>query len=228
MSAINRCLVYFAGLAALLLAFAAQAVPLNNAFAGENFLDTALPGTTAAARPELAGVVLEDVIQPFSFGALGISGTVQNRVVRETVAGTLDFYWRIRVDADSTGSVSAFRLGDFGFENLTDADWRSDGLGSLSPFVGRLFNPANRPDGAINFLFTDPAVGPGGVSHSFFLRTDATEYTKTATYDLLGGADLTLSGQYETFAPAIPEPSTYLLMIAGLLGLWTITRRRTR
>ena len=36
---------------------------------------------------------LADELQAFSFGALNISGTVQNRVVRETVSGTLDFFF---------------------------------------------------------------------------------------------------------------------------------------
>jgi hypothetical protein len=77
-------------------------------------LDTSLGGTTSAARPELAGTVLEDDVQTFSF--LGITGTVQNRVVREDVSGTLDFYWRIKVDEGvpgvaAPGAISAFRLG---------------------------------------------------------------------------------------------------------------------
>ncbi|UUZ49732.1 hypothetical protein LP420_05975 [Massilia sp. B-10] len=47
--------------------------------------------------------MLEDEIQAFSFVANGgvISGTVQSRVVRSTLDGTLDFYWRVVSDADS-------------------------------------------------------------------------------------------------------------------------------
>lgn len=70
----------------------AHAVPLNNAFVAQPYLDTGLPGTTVAARPELAGVVLADTMQPLTFSGLALSGTVQNRVVRETGTGTLDFY----------------------------------------------------------------------------------------------------------------------------------------
>src|SRR4051812_43791836 len=64
------------------LASHAGATPLNTASGGNPFADTPLSGTTAAARPELAGTVLTDVDQAFSFD--GISGVVQNRVVRET------------------------------------------------------------------------------------------------------------------------------------------------
>ena len=211
----------------------AHAVSLNKGFVAEPFLDTHLSGTTSAARPELAGLVLEDVITPFSFGALNISGTVQNRVVRETVSGTLDFYWRIKVDPTSTGEVEAFRLGGFGYGNIVDADWRIDGLGGSPAYTGRVFNPVGRPDGAINFLFPDPAVQPGDPaaadtgSYFFFLHTDATHYAKIATYDLLGGPNQTLSDSFKTFAP-VPEPSSFVLMALGLgVAGFAVRRRRT-
>lgn len=227
----HRTLISVLAMAAVLLAAAspARAVTLDKSFGAQPFLDTSLGGTAVAARPELAGLVLEDSVQGFSFN--GVFGTVQNRVVRETVSGTLDFYWRIEVDAASQGSIEAFRLGNFGYGAITDADWRIDGLGGASPFVGRVFNPASHPEGAINFLFTDGTVNPDESSRFFFLHTDATAYAKTAQYDLLCAPSGCISGLDATFAPtvAVPEPQTYALMLAGLaLMAWTLRRRPPR
>src|SRR2546423_15056565 len=56
----------------------------------------AVAGTTAAARPELAGVAIRDALLPFTItsasGGTIFKGTLQDRVVRENQAGTLDFY----------------------------------------------------------------------------------------------------------------------------------------
>jgi len=210
---------------------ASQATGLDKSFTAQPYLDTSLGGTTSAARPELAGTVLEDDVQTFSF--LGITGTVQNRVVREDVSGTLDFYWRIKVDEGvpgvaAPGAISAFRLGNFDYESINDGDWRIDGLGSATPYVGRVFNSTIYPDGDINFLFTNGLVTPGDDgSKFFFLHTDATSYAKTATYDLLN-QNQDLSSGYSTFAPyeGVPDAGpTSCMLLMSLAGLALGVRR---
>lgn len=210
--------------AGLLLAQAAQAVALTEPTGIQNFADTALGGTTSAARPELAGTVLADVLTPFSFS--GVSGTVQSRVVREDGSGTLDFYWKINVDPSTTNGlgVSALRIDHFGYSHITDADWRIDGLGTVGPDTARLFNEANIPSGAINFLFGN-GVNPGASSRFFFLHTDATAFAQTANFDLLTTGPQNLSGIFTTFAP-VPEPTTVGLLLAGLTVLGAAARRR--
>ena len=214
-----------AATAALMAHTSSQAVALNEPVSA-NFANTALPGTTVALRPELAGTVLEDVITPFSFQ--GITGTVQNRVVRETASGTLDFIWKVDVDSVASGTgVVALRLIDFGLDYLKDADWSIDGLGTVAPVTARLFSAAEHPSGAINFLFGS-SVGAGEQSRFFFLRTEATSYSLSAGYDLLGGAGQNLSPVFSTFAPApVPEPGVYALAVSGLIvaGLAALRRK---
>src|SRR6476660_5397673 len=90
---------------------------------------TALPGTSLAEQSFLSGTVLENVMTPFSIpvdcgGGCGtfpppiiatLTGTVQSQVVRESAAGTLDFYWRISSDANNAISIGIerFRLTNF-------------------------------------------------------------------------------------------------------------------
>ena len=217
--------------AAALLAIAAPgagATPLDTSFGGNPFADTPISGTTVAARPELAGTVLVDTLQSYSFGS--VSGEVQNRVVREDGTGTLDFYWRILPDANTAGGgITAFRIGDFGYASLTDADWAIDGLGAVAPTTARLFNPAVHPEGDINFLF-DPAIpSSGDGSMFFFLHTDATNFAYTAFYDFVGSPGGSISGVFGTYAPAVPEPTPAVLMALGLMTLgWLRTRRARR
>lgn len=220
-----------AALALLLYAVTpAHALLLNKSFSGEPFLDTTLTGTTNAARPELSGIVLADIVQPFSVPALNISGNVQSRVAKEDGTGTLDFYWHVTVDRASTGgAVSAFRLIDFGYDDIVDGDYRVDSVGTATTPTARVFNPASAPNGAINFLFSNPGVLPGDPnsdangSHFFFLHTDATTYAQTASYDLLVGANQTLTDIFSTFAPT-PEPSCLTLAAVGAAAL--LRRRR--
>lgn len=191
--------------------------------------DYALPGTTSAARPELAGTVLEDLITSYSFtGSAGqtLEGTIQNRVVR-SIDGTVDFYWRI-VSTGGNDDIDAFRV--IGFDSFAlDADWRIDGLGSAAPDTARYFGAGS---GAVNFLFDTDPVGlsaAGGYDESvfFFLDTDATHYDFTGQFDLLCADSGCVSSLYETFAPsAVPVPAAVWLMGSGLLGLAGVARRK--
>ncbi len=188
-----------------------------------------LPGTTVAAEPQLAGVVLADEVQAFSFnnGSGTVSGTVQSRVVRSSVDGTLDFYWRVISDRSSAADINSFRLGNF-IAPEYNGNWRSDGLGSVAPDAAYHFSVPSTA--YVNYLFGhtqgDPTLAPGTESYFMFLDTTATSYGKTALYDLTATGSGNISASYATFAPAVPEPSGGAMLLLGLAGIAVAAARR--
>lgn len=196
-------------------------------------IHTPLAGTDAVSRPELAGTIVDSITTPFSIGGSNITGNLESRVIRESVAGTLDFYWRITVDPTSTGGgIQVFRIDNFAPTQIFDGDWRHDGPGSTPVTWVYNFDPLAQPQGAINVYYTSvPNSGELGIppgnpasnlngSYWFFLHTSATQYAKTASFDLVGGNGFSGVFANATFAPAVvPEPTTLMLIVMGGLVL---------
>ena len=192
-----------------------------------------LTGTSSAVEPHLAGAIVEDRTDAFSFSSTHgtVSGSIQSRVVR-AVDGTVDFYWRVFSDAGSADDLGSFRLGQL-FTSEYRVNWRNDGLGDKAPVNAHRFTGAMSGDINFNFQRLNDAggltgLGAGQSSYFMFLDTDATAYDFSGLMDVADMNHTHISGLFSTFAPtvgAVPEPGSPAL--AGLaLGLLPLRRRR--
>jgi hypothetical protein len=191
---------------------------------------TPLSGTTSFLRPELAGTIIADRVRPFSLtlptGGT-ITGSIQDRVVRQDVAGTLDFYWRVVSDQNSAGTLSYFRIGEFVPDPYVfDSNYRTDGAGDVPVDSGYLFGAPWAGQGYVNFGLT---LRPGQGSPFMFVSTKATEYSDTAAMDVATIGTTEASNSLSTFAPAVvPEPGSLSLVGMGGLVLMAVRRRAAK
>jgi hypothetical protein len=180
----------------------------------------ALPGTTLAADPSLAGTVLVmantawvSPVDPM-YGFPGAQGEMEASVVRETTSGTLDFYWRVSVDGASYPNdvplaltIAGLSLSSFAGGAAFDDDWLGEGPGTAAPA------DASATPTALTWEFAPGAFGPATESYFLLLRSTATTFDGTATASF--GASTV-----GTFAPsAVPEPAGSALALAGLAVL---------
>ncbi len=151
--------------------------------------------------------MLQDTIRPFSVDLGGgnfTTGMIQDRVVRETGSGTLDFYYRIVNDVSSGGSLDFVTRNSFaGFG--TDVDFRTDGSGTIGP--DQASRNAAGDEVLIDFFSTN-LLFPGAESFFFFVKTDATDFDENGTGSLafssnLGGGTF----DFDTFQPVM-KPGT--------------------
>jgi hypothetical protein len=151
-------------------------------FPGE-FNSLPLSGTTEAARPALAGLVLYDALQEIELFGIGppVAVQIQLRVVRSDITGLLDFYYGILTGTSPLGSradtVTIWLPPPAGI-TVTYADFRPDGLGTIASdkFI---YGP---PDNKYNFIFSK-GVPADTTTRLFFVSTNARDFSVT-------GADL--------------------------------------
>lgn len=123
-------------------------------------------GTTAAARPELAGTVIEDRLVPFRSTSPSVTGTLQERIVRSSVDRTLAFYYRI---TELSGGEIGYGISLRFWPQLgaIDVDYRVDGLGVIGP---QKVSCGPEP---IQFVFNSPRpqpITPSALSRFMFVK----------------------------------------------------------
>lgn len=195
--------------------------------------------TTAAAEPDLAGLVLEDRLQPFTIngsdGGLA-TGTIQERVVRSNDTGFLHFYSRVIFD-----TIAGFEPGSYvewlDFDpaatgNPLAVGRRSDGLGNAT---SSNYDLAATGQSRFDFNLINLTPANSGFSTQFhYLKSGATNYAlngqlRLSGFEFIGfDANGVNSGWLPTWGPAnaVPEPQSWAMMIAGFGFVGGMMRRR--
>jgi hypothetical protein len=137
---------------------------------------------TDAQAPELTGTVISDRAVPFQItgNSFSISGTIQERVVRETSAQTLDFYYRITNSPNSSGAVTELTIVNFGLFTAAAA-FRTDSSLGTTPAVS-----ASRDVSGSTVQINLQPVLPGSSSQFILLMTNATGSNDQGTMTIYG------------------------------------------
>ncbi len=188
------------------------------------------PGESKAVDPfNFPGLVMADPLRPFAIdfgGGVTLSGKVQDRVTRQA-DGTLAFSTYIRDITGAAGSViTAFGRGSF-FDPTLQVTWDPTSLGSATPSLGQ-----RSTDGKTMTFFYDPGFSittPTADGNKFVdIRTAETQFAQIGDMfiEARGPNAQFGSTKLSVFAP-VPEPGTYVLMLAGIgMLVWSAHRRR--
>ncbi len=191
-----------------------------------------LNGTTAAANPDLGGVVIRDQLIAFEIsnglGDIILTGDVQDRVVRSTNTGELIFAPRLR-NLNAPGADAWInRFSMVGFDGFTtDIDFRTDGLGDVGP------DSANRSvDGNfLNYRYSPSLILPPDEGLFLSVVTDAQNFDLSGIFIVyaqndFGAGDYGVRIQNVSAPSAVPLPAAVWLFGSGLIGLMGIGRRQ--
>jgi hypothetical protein len=108
-----------------------------------------------------------------------ISGSIQERVVREAGSQKLDFYYHITNAAGSNGVVNALTIRDFG-RFTAAAAFRPDSLGTVPALS------AGRDISGSTVQIFPQVIAPGSSSFFILLMTNATTYDSQGTLTIIG------------------------------------------
>jgi hypothetical protein len=203
----------------------------------------AVPAHAAQVTPGSAGVTIDpfdstsrgDLIafSETSGTALTFAATFRSAVYRNT-GGTLDFYYQVvRTGAGEISSqeITSFTVAEytgwdvFAFRDGADFDGPNGFIAANNPGPGGFTSTAERGN---NGAVVTIDFGLNGLldtenSTTYILRTNATNFQQ-GTFGVIDGSTL----QGLTFAPQVPEPATWAMMISGFGLLGAMARRSRR
>jgi hypothetical protein len=207
------------GSAGLLAAFIMGASPAAHA----NILT---PGTsnTPDILPFGSGSLVASTSGTFTsvLGPTDFSGTYAEDV-RSDPANTFgagDYTWYIAVTSDST---SGHALATVSASSFTG--WMTD-VGYITTLAGVVpTTDSSGPAGsAINFLFPEPnGINPGAGTVWLTIMTNSTTL-RAGDISFIDDGTATVAG----FAPGVPEPSTWAMLLLGFVGLGFAVYRRPK
>ncbi len=202
---------------AMLLIGTASSAYAVNVTNGSTF---GLPFTSTS----FGGVLLDSIVTPVTTGVF--SGLARAAVY--DVGTGLDFYYQFTNDAASKHGIE--RLSTFNYADFTV--WTVDAYQTNAAFG--VFAAGTKAATTIDRNIQGDVLGtnylpaglgkiePGENGYTVILRTNAHHYT-TGNLAIIDG----ISANAPAFAPAVPEPETYAMMIAGLGMLGFLARRKS-
>ena len=191
----------------------------------------------AHATPLLMNAVTVGIEQvPTSFGGTlldsaitNINNTSYNGIARSAVYRTetgLDFYYQFSNSPTSVNGIERFTGYNFApLGGLVVDVFQTGSAFGIFTTGTEISDAADRTNlGVVGFNFVPNGaskINPGTTSFTQIIRTNARSYT-AGSFGLLDGIGDNARG----FAPAVPEPETYAMLLAGLGMVGTIIRRR--
>ena len=172
-------------------------------------------GTVTAFTPTTSNFTGSEVASfSMSFSNAFEQGTVYEDVYKS--GSFFDFYYQVANDNSSTDSLSRLTVGNFtGF--TTSVDY--------------LLNGGDTPTSATRQISGDSLgfnieIDPGTTSDWLEVATNARNYGSTGTISILDSLSSNFSNSPDPALGVVPEPSTYAMMLGGLVLLGFCVRRK--
>lgn len=199
-------------------------IALAGAFSTANA--TSLPEETASANVDIVGSFFGGTL--LDSAITNISNSSYNGIARSAVYDTgsgLDFYYQFSNNLTSVNGIDRFTAFDFGVITKPVEVFQTASAFGIFQTGTENSDYADRSNlGVIGFSFVPTGhtkIIPGTTSYIQIIRTDARLY-KPGNFGLIDG----VGDNAVAFAPAVPEPETYAMLLAGLGLMGTIARRR--